>query len=428
MLEIYLGLFIGKIIIAILRISNRTATALPGLVIEKLFPNFLSLAREKISTVIVITGTNGKTSTQNLLSDILINMYGKKVIVNAQGANLGRGLISQILKDFKLFSKNSFEYAIFEVEEATLPKIVAAIKPNYFIITNFFRDQLDAYGEIERTKNHVRNAIVKFPKAEVIANSDDPQVCSMLTGLPNNINYLSLEDYQEYLQYEPGDKEAKRNLGNILVLPKLTINADLSSTFIINNSPFKLNLPGFHNYYTFAYCYTFLKKIDLDLDSKLTRLATIVEAAKPVFGRGEIIRLKNNQEVQIFLIKNPVGFNLIMDLLTKLNYEFNLAILINDNLADGKDVSWLWDSNLDKISNLKLKDIMVSGKRAADMLLRLKYVTPAITSSIDSLSYTQLVSKYSMPMVSNANHSKLIILATYTAMNQIRSLLLPLKM
>lgn len=417
-LKFRLLLTLGKCLVMALKLFGSRGTALPGLVIEKLWPNFIFYARTKIKNAIAVTGTNGKTSTQTLLSNSLRDLYKKPVLVNSRGANLSRGLVSEVIKQYPVFGKTGFEYAVFEVEEATLPRIARQLNPDILVVTNFFRDQLDAYGEIERTKMHVRNAIAQLPKIKLVVNADDPHVLATIEGLDREVHAVRLSSYEDYLHYEP----FKGGLPSISfskehVFPAAKINADYGAEFSFENVDFKLRLPGFYNYYSFAFCFATLALLDASFNAKLPDFARSIANCFPPFGRGEILHhIKGADELrlQFLLVKNPIGFNLVLDMLCSNASDFNLIILINDNIADGRDVSWLWDSELEKLNTANLKRVYLGGTRAKDMALRLKY---ALSKQIELTTVdgweqlTQLAGDYK-------------VITTYTAMNQFRDFLL----
>ncbi len=438
MVKYTFALIIGKILVFVLRLKGSSATALPGLVVEKLCPDFLEISRKKIKNVVAITGTNGKTSTQTLLSHILQKMYRGNVLVNSKGANLSRGLISQIIKEFNIFGNNKYRFGVFEVEEATLPRIITQIRPDYLIVTNFFRDQLDAYGEVDRTKMHVANAIKLMPEMSLVLNGDDPNVVDLVSELPNDKKFIHIENFKKYIKYEDVDFTVDEELKakQKISLPEPEISKDVTPEFVIENVKFKMQLPGFYSYYAFAFCYGFLAVFDDRLDTRLQSLAEIVALCPPAFGRGEKI-----SDFQIFLVKNPVGFNLILDTFKLIKDQITLVILVNDKTADGKDVSWLWDSELEKLIDLSYTKIYFGGSRKLDIFLRVKYALGLLNKktqdqtidfretpeSIVAQGRVYEVIKDYKSLISEIRHNSdrnVKVISTYTAMNEFRDFLL----
>jgi len=433
-LQLFLGLLIGKLLAKLMELRGSSGTALPGLVVERLFPGFLASSRKSFGKVIVITGTNGKTSTQTLLASSLISLKAGKVLVNSRGANLSRGLVTEVVRQFRVIGVNQFAYTIFEVEEATFPKIAAVLKPDYIIITNFFRDQLDAYGEINRTKEHVTQAVKLNPQARLILNADDPQVLDCVAGLTNQQEYIFVSGAAQRIQYEAVSQkdpdlendqiQTPSDRKNLIFNPLQQLDS-LGWAVNIENTDFEINFPGFHNIYSFAFTYAVVRALDTRLANSPEFVKAIRSAPIP-FGRGETIIYQksdkqNPVQLQLLLVKNPVGFAVLLDMLADSKQPLNLVILINDKIADGRDVSWLWDSPLEKLNLLPLTgQIYLAGSRALDMNLRLKYALAK--SNIEINTYA------SMPKLledlSNSGISNYKILATYTAMNSMRDLIL----
>lgn len=425
-----MGLLIGKVLLLVMRLRGSRGTALPGLVVEKIFPKFLSQARPYLGTVIAITGTNGKTSTQTLMQHCLREYSKQKVLANSRGANLSRGLVAEICRTANLFSSKGFDFSVLEVEEATFPKISRELSPDFIVVTNFFRDQLDAYGEIERTKAHVRNAILLCPDATVLANADDPQVLDMLKGIANKVILLSVEGHQKHIAYEcvanrgNDDNHSPKNHISKLTIPEPSITKELGTNFTVESQQFKLQLPGFHSVYAFANTYALLlSTVEGKLD--YVKFSNIVDKCQPAFGRGETIEYTHESfktKYQFFLVKNPVGYDLTLDLLYRGEAD-NLLILINDKIADGRDVSWLWDSQLEKLNLFDQDNIFIGGSRAFDMNLRLKYAlerkeSKQVNREIET-DFNKLVEKISQKQITDIK-----VLCTYTAMNQFRDFLL----
>ncbi|MFW5702337.1 MAG: MurT ligase domain-containing protein, partial [Candidatus Dojkabacteria bacterium] len=376
-MRLFLSLLVGKFITAILRLRGSEGTALPGLIVEKIDPNFLRKVRSSyIKKLVVVTGTNGKTTTQTLLARVLQDQTSanEKIIVNSKGANLKRGLISELVKQLPLFSSKRIDYAIFEVEEATYPRITEEIKADIAIVTNFFRDQLDAYGEISRTKKHVEDAIAAWPKTEVIANYDDPHVLDCIKTFSERLSLVSIAGIDKHIEYEAHEdrKQLRDSLSEYIseVAEEVSISSNLETVVTTSERKVYLQLPGIYNAYPLLYAVAATKKLVEDYSKD--KVYESAESTTPAFGRGELMRV-GTSNYKIFLVKNPVGFDLTIDLLNELPKNFNLIILINDNVADGRDVSWLWDSKLEDFNYTKINKIYFSGCRAEDIRLRVKY-------------------------------------------------------
>lgn len=423
--RLLIAIWLGKSLSFLMYLRGSRGTALPGLVVEKFFPSFLRLARPYLGKVIVVTGTNGKTSTQTLLAHSLRALQDGAVLVNSRGANLSRGLVAEICRSFSPVLARTYTYSVFEVEEATFPRIATMLEPDILLITNFFRDQLDAYGEINRTKQHVLSGAQKSGGVKIIANGDDPQVLelhnqligSSLTGRGGSVQYVSLEGAASSIRYEKSSaKLPKQSELKVTGYAPAVIADNLGCEFKYRGLEFKLALPGFYSYYAFAFTTSTLEELGLLNLANLKHYQQTIFDCKPAFGRGEIIKIGHDQqelELQLFLIKNPVGFDLALDLISELKSGLSLGILINDKIADGRDVSWLWDSQLEKLQNNEIKELIVGGERALDMALRLKYSGVAKQALVagDTADFIAKLATAPKPLK---------VLATYTAMNQFR--------
>ncbi|MGB5975282.1 MAG: Mur ligase family protein, partial [Nodosilinea sp.] len=191
----------AKLLTLVLQVSGRgSGTALPGYIVGRYFPFALEALIRQVPIVVAITGTNGKTTSQTMLSAIIAQVPGVKVLRNKAGANLSQGILSQLLKQCNAFGRLDCTHAILEVEEATLPRIAALMQPRIIAVTNLYRDQLDAYGEVDRTEKLIRDGIAQCPAAAVVVNSDDPRTARLTQGLGNATYYVSLApEYARFL-------------------------------------------------------------------------------------------------------------------------------------------------------------------------------------------------------------------------------------
>lgn len=440
--KIFAGVLIGKTISLLLKLFGKRGTALPGLIVEKIIPDFLAISRPYLGKLVVITGTNGKTTTQTILAKVLAEVSGQKVIVNSRGANLSRGLVSELIKSFKVFAllkgRPQAAFTIFEIEEATFPRIASILNADLVIVTNFFRDQLDAYGEIERTKMHVMNGLKLSSIAGLIINADDPQCIAMVSELKMAASGVSIGEKSKLINYETSSV-AGSALSATLKAENIVVQEDFSTSFELRGfgletGKLELKLPGIHSIYALLFSIQAAKQL---VDNGFTAtsgnefsanlgeiIKKIAAEIKPPFGRGEIINYEKIK-IQLFLIKNPAGFDATLDMLTTSRKALSLAILINDKIADGKDVSWLWDSSLEKLNTASLGSLIVTGgTRAIDMQLRLKYALRDSNLEVKPvINFADLLDQLKLEAQAN-NTDKITVLATYTAMNQLRDLLI----
>lgn len=427
MILIYLlTIWTGKFLVLLLRLSNRgSATALPGLIAEKFPGNILKFLSKQITHKIIVTGTNGKTTTQTLISSIL-RESGIDFISNSSGSNLKRGLISKLIAESSMWGQINSKYAVFEIEEATLPKIVNDISPQVIIVTNLFRDQLDAYGEIDRTQKFIKHAIDLSPNSTVILNSDDPRVFELGKNIPNKILYFSIEENEsKKIKYEG---ESKKYKDFEFEAKDIKINNDLSTTFKINSSEIRLQTTGkFHAYNALA---AYLGTLEIEVSEE--KIIKGLSSAKPAFGRGEVINV-NDIEYKFLLVKNPAGLNLTIDILQN-TINPTIIFMLNDKIADGRDVSWIWDSDFEKLNEINPKNIICSGERAEDLLLRIKYALNGLEKLSDntyvSRQETKVIIEKDMNKIErilkkiNAENETVFVLPTYTAMLEYRKILL----
>lgn len=427
-----LTIYIGKIVIFCLKLFKRgSGTALPGLIIEKINPGILNQLASQFAVKILITGTNGKTTTQKLIVDTL-KQERINVISNGSGSNMQRGLISKLVSKASLTGKFNAKTLVFEVEEATMPKVVKKISPTHIIVTNLYRDQLDAYGEVDRTEKFIREAIEAIPDAKVILNFDDPRVSRLTEGLANRTYYYSIDsEFKEDFKYE-GIIESKRNVENSINLTtanNIEFTNDLKSKYQVQGEQFMLNLYGIYQVYNSLASLIVLKSLNISEES----IRKSFELSQPAFGRGELI-MKDSLRYQFLLVKNPAGMNLTLKMLSRIK-RANIALVLNDKQADGKDVSWIWDSNFEFLTINPPQTIFCAGSRAADMLLRVKYSFGPLIKLDKSLYSTKNgstkiflideIKDFHNVIHENLDAKSLVyILPTYTAMLETRSVLI----
>jgi UDP-N-acetylmuramyl tripeptide synthase len=363
------------------------ASNLPGKIALKIKKDILKqLKFNEDLKIIVITGTNGKSTTSGMLTSIF-RATGKTVITNSAGANLLTGIITTLCRNSSLLGKINADFLVLEVDEATLKYITEALKVDLILVTNLFRDQLDRFGELDTTAKLIEEGIKKSKNAQIVLNADDPRVAFLktettqkkiyygLSSISNDENSLSLSEWMkdpEEEDYKCSHREIQKPELNFLISD---IKTDHLSTYfnlieVSNNlqkSNFFLPMVGIFNLYNAASAIAIAKTISSPTQMQIQKA---FQAYSTLFGRGEKIAVKN-KTAWIYLIKNPIGTTEVLKTLSKApNARFLIAI--NDNFADGRDVSWLWDARFELLSNSK-KEIFVSGKRAFDMALRLKY-------------------------------------------------------
>lgn len=444
------SILITKITNLILKTINPSGgTSLPGMAARKISPDILSyLVSQRKKELISITGTNGKTTTSGFISSI-IKKSGHTLAHNRKGANMLNGITAAIVKESTLNAVLDVDYCLLEADEAYLPKLVDEIKPDVLLVTNLFRDQLDRYGELDTTAKKILEAInkVSAEKAlKLLLNADDP-IVSNIAPDHENINkiYYGLEEItvtnseesiespketancscRQKFEYE---KTFYGHLGYYYCkcgikrpIPHITAKAIVNSEGSIleiktnngKNFSVKVNMPGIYNVYNALAAITTSLEIGIPVNDIINGFNTY----DTVFGRSENLTLKGKQAI-IQLIKNPIGATEVLRTV-KIDDNSKLLIIINDDYADGRDVSWLWDANFEIIANHE-KEIIVSGTRASDMAVRLKYAGIS-TNKIQIIEKIEQALSYAIK--STTVEEKLYVLPTYTALLKLQNIL-----
>lgn len=349
-------------------------SALPGLVVERLDPNFLRTALSQLPYgVAIISGTNGKTTTTKMVVELL-QSQGLRVFTNRTGSNFTRGIVAAVIESIKPNGILPFDIAVLELDEAYAVKFSSQIAPTYSLLLNVFRDQLDRFGEIDTTAEMLHEVAMATTK-HVVINRDDPRLTSnaFRTGITAPLSTYGVseaiqaqfpsDDAMRSDNARPGDT---RPLINDTCLESLADNTATLS-YDTGKHTISLKLKGIYNIQNATGAVALTRCImqhKLDEQAMLAALQDVT----PAFGRGEDV-VVNGQPVELVLVKNPSGFRLSLASFHPSGVATMIAI--NDNYADGRDMSWLWDVDFD---SLKASGVaMVSGIRAYDMALRLQY-------------------------------------------------------
>jgi UDP-N-acetylmuramyl tripeptide synthase len=416
-----LGTMTGKAVRHSLRLKRSGGQALPGLIIEKLFPNYMVSMLSKLpGGIIIITGTNGKTTTTKMVTELL-RSNGKKVLTNATGSNLTRGIVSSISQHAKASGRLNYDLAILEVDEATARLLVGQIKPRWVLGLNVSRDQLDRFGEVDTIATYIGAAMAAATEG-IIVNGRDPYLLEQANAARHN-KKLELRLFgaaPPLAKYFPSDyalAAIDASTKNQEKSPPARFDVELSAfddqqvTYKIAGHKYqaKLKLTGQHNFLNGAAALTLCRQLlpETPAEDLVNGLADVSLA----FGRGEKYQLKNGSQVELVLVKNPASFSQALSSYSAKNT--NLMIAINDNIADGRDVSWLWDVNFEPLAGYQVA--ITSGRRAVDMALRLSYDDIKVANIEPSPAKA-------LKLLSDMNGPR-VILATYTAMLSLYSLL-----
>lgn len=361
---------LGKTVKKIARIRGG-GSALPGLVVERIDPEFIKHTLDSLPLgVVVISGTNGKTTTTKMVVELL-ESQGLKVFTNKTGSNFTRGIAAALLGEVNIKGVLNADIAVLELDEAHAVHFVDKIQPKYSLLLNVMRDQLDRFGEIDHTTDLLRH-IARKTTNSVVLNRQDPRVAGIASSLSNQkIHYFGLDPKLHSL-FPSDDNLHNKTAKNQSAASADVVLSDLkgqSATFIIDDkkTTIDLQLKGVYNIFNAAAALTLVKVIVGDILNQAKLLKTLSQI-KPAFGRGETLTV-GGQPLDLVLVKNPSGFRL--GLASFDPEQCQTMIAINDNYADGRDMSWLWD--VDFTSLAKNGVAQVAGIRAYDMALRLHY-------------------------------------------------------
>jgi UDP-N-acetylmuramyl tripeptide synthase len=404
------------------------ASVLPGEIARRIQPQLLQLLSSQVKRgVILIAGTNGKTTTSLLLCTML-ERSGWRVAHNTAGANLENGLMTALLENTNLFGQLSDDYAILEVDENVVPKVLSAIQPRLILGLNLFRDQLDRYGEVDTISRRWGQAIATLPpETVVIPNADDPTLSYMGQQLPQKVLFFGLNEPDQYLDEIPHavDSIYCPNCGHPLTyqgvyLSHLGDYECLSCGFhkgklAINSQEYPQILIGLYNKYNTLAAVLAAQQLGVD---EATILDTIINF-KAAFGRAEELEV-NGKKVRILLSKNPVGMNETIRAVNQVGGKTKLLVL-NDRTPDGTDVSWIWDVDTEKLVE-QGGILVVCGDRVYDMALRLRY-SQQEDNGLQLIVEEDLKSAIATALEHTPDDETLHILPTYSAMLEVREVL-----
>ena len=412
--RLILALAAGKVAALLTRALRRGGgTALPGLVAERVDPHVLRKLGRQLDTRLLVTGTNGKTTTSRILASMLAQS-GAPYLHNREGSNLTRGIVSALLASSSPSGKLRLEpgarsqssvlspqssLGLFETDEATLPAAAAALAPRAIAFTNLFRDQLDRYGEVDTVAALWREALAATPAdATLVLNADDPSVAELALDWPGPVHWFGLDDpafateftgafdarwcracggsfaydrrYFAHVGYwrctgcGRSRPEPHTSASNV----RLTLD---SATFSVPGvGEVTMPLTGAYNVYNALAAIALARVAGLPDAAIVSGLA----AVRAAFGRQEVIDL-DGRRLRLMLAKNPAGANQVLHLLSALNTQhtaLRVAVLLNDRFADGQDVSWIWDVDYELLAGA-VTTCWAGGDRAEDVALRLKY-------------------------------------------------------
>lgn len=419
-------IIIGKLLSSGIKTFNLgDGSTWPGHIALQFNKNFIkSILSTSRTKVIFVVGTNGKTTTTSLIKHIL-EKSGKTVIQNQSGANLLNGIASTLLLNATLLGKVEADYAIFEIDENIFPLICKEVTPDLIVILNLFRDQLDRYGEVTSIANKWKKALYSLPDSTaLVLNADDPLISYLGEESSKQVTYFGLDGADATTQ-------KMEHAVDSIYCPRCTAKLSYKKIFYshlgiwecpkcelkrpheILNSAEYYPLEGTYNKSNIHAAVAAAYSLGLDTELVQNSLKTFT----PIFGRQEEVIIKN-KKVKMFLVKNPAGFNETIRTVQKLNGK-HFILALNDRVADGKDVSWIWDVDFE-VLNAKENSFILTGDRVYDLRTRLKYAGIA--------SENVKIFENSAEALKNAitrlpSDETLYILPTYTAMLDLRKVM-----
>ena len=399
-----------------------------GKIVKKLSPDILKSIKIDCP-VIAVTATNGKTTTNNAIR-YMLEQNGKKVVSNREGNNMETGIITTLIKSCTLTGKIKEDFVTFEVDESYVPIVFKKIPLNTLVVLNFFRDQLDRNGEVESLILKI-NEFLKTYDGNLVLNNDDPNVARLGRANENNKNvyYFSVDKYKyateeaveagegkfcpfdktrleyEYYQYSHIGKFKcpKCGYGEENLYTKVE-NVDLDEkTFKEDGITYEFLANNIYTIYNYAAVISVAKLYDLDAKEA-------IKTFKLDNGRAENVKI-NGCETIINLAKNPTGANVSLRTLNEDKEEKELLFVLNDNSADGHDVSWIWDINFN-VQNVTR--IVTAGTRAYDMAIRIK------TSGFDENKIEPYLNLKEAVEALYKTNTKKYVIANYTALQPTR--------
>ncbi len=393
------------------KIAGKQGVTMAGKLAMKIDPGILKkLASQVKGEIIVTCGTNGKTTTNNLICSAL-EAEGRKVVCNHTGSNMLMGVAAAFVLEAGADGKLDADNAVIEIDEASTVRVFPHFKPDVCVLTNLFRDQLDRYGEIDITMDLLKKAFDMAPKMKIVVNGDDSlsTYLAMESGHPV-ITYGISEQAKETrgsagsTAHEVREGQFCKRCGSKLEYsfyhysqlgiyhcptcgfgrPEIDYDAchidqkdglsfDVAEKAAKPQTGLRhihANYRGFYNIYNILACYAAVKTAKIPTE----HFDRMLDAYNPENGRNEQFEIKGTK-VLLNLAKNPAGFNQNISSVMEDTDPKDLIIVINDNAQDGTDVSWLWDVDFDRLADESVRSITVSGLRGRDMRLRLKYVS-----------------------------------------------------
>ena len=441
-LKVILAILLGRAVRLVSRLVHRGGTDMPGRLALKLCPELLSVLAKDVKSV-AITGTNGKTTSARMIEQAFSDL-GLNYMANRSGANLISGVTTEFLMNATLSGRPRKDYAVIECDEAAAAGVFRQLRPRVVVVTNLFRDQLDRYGEVTHTLSNIRRALQDVPEAVLCLNADCSLTASLAGDLPNRIAWYGVNEgavpsrpvpelsdathcircqtAYEYRYVTYGHLGGFRcpKCGYARPTPDYAVTAVTAqradgSELVLDargqSYEVRVNLPALYNVYNAAGAVAAVSEMGFAPEHAIRALASF----RCGFGRMEQFRL-GRAGARMMLVKNPAGCDQVLEFLQEIREPFVLVACLNDRAADGRDISWIWDAHFELLSQLgrRLERIVVSGDRAADLAVRVKYAGVPAERIREQRDYEALVREL------ETEELPIFLMPTYTAMLELR--------
>ena len=440
--RVLFAILLCKLLRAFSRLLHHGGTAMPGRIALKLCPDLLVILSKEVRTI-AVTGTNGKTTCSRMIEEAC-SAADKDYFSNRSGANLLSGVTTEFVMNASLTGKMRKHTAVIECDEAAARRVFGQLQPAVIVVTNLFRDQLDRYGEITHTLSNIREGIRAVPDAVLCLNADCSLTASLsLEDLPNPIRWFGVDglpnastaagllsdashcirckaeyvyDYHTYAHLggfrcpRCGYHRQRPDYAVTEILKMDDRHSEVRFRTPSGETILSINLPAVYNLYNAAAAYAAASSFGCP-DESCTEALSRFSCG---FGRMESFPLAGG--TRMILVKNPAGCTQALDFLTHITQSFLFVFCLNDRDADGTDVSWIWDADFEMLQSITdhIPSIVVSGDRAADMRLRLKY------AGLDDEKILVIQEPSEVVRYLSGEHLPVYILPTYTAMLDLR--------
>ena len=418
------------------RVAGRGGTSIPGKVLLRLHPHAIrDMAAGLQRGNAVISATNGKTTTAAMVAGIL-EQGGAHLVHNRQGANMAGGIAATLLEQ-------TGDTGLFEVDEFWLGQVAGELQPQALLLANLFRDQLDRYGELETIADRWAVVVQALPTTRLVLNADDPLIADLGRDAADAL-FFGIEDTSLALsgmQHAADSKHCRRcgapyvydaiflgHLGHYhcdscgarrpdpaVMADEVVLHGVRGATFLLRtpagDARIELPLPGLYNVYNAVGA----AALALALGAPLGDIVSGLQRVAPAFGRAETVTVAG-RPMSIMLVKNPAGANEVLRTLALEEGEHDVLCVLNDNIADGRDVSWVWDADFEVLAP-RVRRAVCAGTRAAEMAVRLKYAgVPADRLEVEP----DLDAALDRALAASPAPDRLFALPTYTAMLALR--------